>query len=95
MINRKPYPTDLQDSEWAALEPEMPKANRRGRPRKHSQREIVNAIFYVVKNGGVWAALPHDFPPYKTVYGYFRIWCLSGLWKRLNSCLRRLVRINS
>ncbi|WP_299430641.1 IS5 family transposase [uncultured Meiothermus sp.] len=92
MTNRKTYLTDLQDSEWAVIEPELPKANQRGRPRKHSLREILNAIFYVVKNGCVWAALPHDLPAYKTVYGYFRAWCLSGLWKRVNDCLRRLVR---
>jgi putative transposase len=90
---RKAYPTDLQDSEWAVIEPELPQASKRGRPRKHSFREILNAIFYLVKNGCVWSALPHDFPAYKTVYGYFRVWCLSGLWKRLNGCLRRLVRL--
>ena len=79
MTNRKTYPTDLQDSEWAVIEPELPKASKRGRPSKHRLREILNAIFYLVKNGCVWVALPHDFPPYKTVYGYFRTWCLSGL----------------
>lgn len=95
MTNRKSYPTDLPDNERAVLEPELPRENKRGRPRKHSLREIVNAIFYFLKNGCVWAALPHDFPPYKTVYGYFRAWCLSGLWKRLNGCLRRLVRLKA
>lgn len=95
MTNRKTYPTDIQDSEWAAIEPEMPKASKRGRPRKHSLREILSAIFYMVKNGCVWVAMPHDFPPYKTVYGYFRVWCLSGLWKHLNDCLRRLVRLKA
>ncbi|NMS64348.1 transposase, partial [Vibrio parahaemolyticus] len=58
-------------------------------------REILNALFYLVKNGCVWSALPHDFPPYKTVYGYFRIWRLSGLWPRLNKRLRRLLRLSA
>lgn len=95
MTNRKRYPTDLQDSEWAVLEPELPQQCKRGRPRKHELREILNALFYLVKNGCVWSALPHDFPPYKTVYGYFRIWRLSGLWPRLNKRLRRLLRLSA
>lgn len=95
MKKRKAYPTDLQDSEWKVIEPELPQESRRGRPRKHSLREVLNAIFYVVKNGCVWSSLPHDFPPYKTVYGYLRMWRLSGLWQRLNDSLRRLVRLKA
>jgi putative transposase len=61
---RKPYPTDLSDAEWRIIEPLLPRpSTRRGRPRVHSYREILNAIFYVLRTGGAWRMLPHDFPP--------------------------------
>ena len=63
MKNRTTYPTDLQDSEWAVIEPQLPKPSKRGRPRKHRLREILKAIFYLVKNGRAWAALPHKTEP--------------------------------
>ena len=66
---RKPYPTDLSDAEWRIIEPLLPRpSTRRGRPRVHSYREILNAIFYVLRTGGAWRMLPHDFPPWQTVY---------------------------
>ena len=59
---RKPYPTDLSDDEWNYIEPHMPAPQEHGRPRIHSPREILNAIFYVLKSGCQWRLLPHDFP---------------------------------
>jgi len=64
-VNRKRYPTDLQDSQWAVIEGLMPATATTGRPRKHDYREIVNAIFYVLSNGLKWRALPHDMPPWQ------------------------------
>jgi putative transposase len=55
-------------------------------------REILNAIFYVVKSGCAWRLLPHDFPPWKTVYHYFRAWRLDGTWQRMHAALRERVR---
>jgi putative transposase len=86
------YPTDMNDTEWAQIAQYMPNAKTTGRPRQYTWREILNGIFYIVKNGCVWRALPHDLPPWETVYGYFRKFQGTGLWERLNRVLREKVR---
>jgi len=90
---RQPYPTDLSDVEWQRIEPYLPAPKSGGRPRKHSLREILNAIFYIVRSGCTWRMLPHDLPPWKTVYHYFRLWRKDGTWERINSALRVEVRV--
>lgn len=70
----------------------MPDTAKTGRPRKHSYREIINAIFYVLSNGIKWRAMPHDLPPWSTVYGYFRRWRQQGDWQRWNTALRQQLR---
>ena len=90
---RKPYSTDLSDAEWLCLEGHLPAPENDGRPRVHSLREILNAIFYIVKSGCAWRLLPHDFPPWKTVYHYFRAWRLDGTWQRMHAALRARVRV--
>ena len=91
MSRIKPYPTDLKDAEWELLEPLLP-VKQRGRPLKHSQRELLNAILYVLRTGGAWAMLPRDFPPPTTVYTHFRRLERSGTWERINEQLRQQVR---
>jgi transposase len=59
---RRPYPTDLSDAEWTYIELHMPAPKQHGRPRIHSPREILDAIFYVLRSGCQWRLLPHDFP---------------------------------
>jgi putative transposase len=86
------YPTDLNDTEWALIAQYLPEAKKIGRPKKYSWREILNGIFYIVKNGCVWRALPHDLPPWETVYGYFRKFQKMGLWEELNCVIREQVR---
>lgn len=90
---RQPYPTDLSDVEWQRIEPHLPAPKPGGRPRVHSLREILNAIFYIVRSGCTWRMLPHDLPPWKTVYHYFRLWRKDGTWERINSALREEVRV--
>jgi len=90
---RQPYPTDLSDAEWQRIKPYLPAPKSGGRPRVHSQREILNAIFYIVRSGCTWRMLPHDLPPWKTVYHYFRVWRKDGTWERINSALRVEVRV--
>jgi putative transposase len=92
MITRTRYPTDMTEAEWRLLEPLVPLPKAGGRPAKHSRREIINAIFYVVRGGQSWRMLPHDFPKWKTVYHYFRQWRDDGTWDRINAALRTKVR---
>lgn len=93
MNTRKRYNSDLNDAEWAILAPLIPPAKRGGRPRSADMREVMNAIFYVLKTGCQWALLPHDFPPKGTVYHYFNTWRKSALWEQINHCLREQVRV--
>ena len=83
---------DLSDAEWALLEPHLPAPKRRGPPRIHSPREILNAVFYLLKSGCLWRMLPRQFPPWKTVFHYFRAWRLDGTWERMNQAMRRRLR---
>ena len=86
------YPTDLNDSEFDVLVPYLPEPKATGRPREHSWRIILNAIFYIVRSGCAWRMLPHDLPPWKTIYHYFRLWRKDGTWERMNAALREAVR---
>jgi putative transposase len=90
---RKAYQTDLSDAEWSCLESHLPAPKANGRPRIYPLREILDAIFYVVRSGSQWRLLPHDFPPWKTVYHYFRSWRLDGTWERMHAALRKRVRV--
>lgn len=89
---RKAYPTDLTDEEWALVEPLVPAVKPGGRPARWSRREILNGIFYVVQSGGAWRRLPHALPPWQTVYYYFRLWRNDGTWEALHGRLREQVR---
>lgn len=89
---RKAYPTDLSDQEWDIIEPYVPQPKAGGRPAEHSRREIINAIAYVLRSGCAWRLLPHDLPPWSTVYDYFRQWRLDGTWERINAALREKLR---
>jgi putative transposase len=91
-MSRRRYPSDLTDAQWARLEPRLPAVRPGGRPRAHPLREVMDAMRYVLRGGIAWRALPHDYPPWQTVYHYFRMWRLDGTWERLNDELRDLVR---
>ena len=92
MESRK-YPTDLSDHEWDYIGPHLPGTTGRGRPKIHGSREILDAVFYVLKSGCPWRLLPRDFPPWKTVYDWFRRWRIDGTWERLNTELRERLRV--
>ena len=87
------YPTDLSDAEFRHIEGDLPAANQRGRPKVHAPREILNAVFYVLKSGCPWRLLPREFPPWRTVYHWFRRWRIDGTWERLNAALRERLRV--
>jgi putative transposase len=86
------YPTDLTEAEWTILAPLIPAAKCGGRPRTSDMREVVNAIFYVLRGGCQWRLLPKEFPPYQTVYHYCWTWRRAGVWERMHDSLRRDVR---
>jgi transposase len=85
------YPSDLTDAQWTLVKPFIP-VYPGGRPRKTSMRDVLDAIFYVLRTGCQWRYLPKDFPPKSTVWGYFDEWRHNGTWKLLHDTLRDRVR---
>ncbi|WAU82262.1 IS5 family transposase [Streptomyces sp. Qhu-G9] len=100
MSARRPYPSDLSDARWGLVEPVLSawRFERRGRaldfgrPPEHDLRDIMDAILYVDRTGVQWRCLPHDFPHWNTVYGYFTKWQQEGVFAQLNGLLRQLLR---
>lgn len=91
-MERNLYSSDLTEPEWLLLKDLIPPAKFGGRPRIIEIREILNAIFYILRAGCAWRLLPHDFPKWKSVYHYWREWRITGLWERINETLRRNLR---
>jgi putative transposase len=90
---RKAYTTDMSDLEWQLLEPLLPGPKLLGRNIEYPRREILNAIFYLNRNGCTWRDLPGDFPPYGLVSHYYHAWRRSGLWQTINDALRTQLRV--
>lgn len=90
------YPTDVSDEEWNQIKSLVPtpksRKGKRGRPVKLERRQLVNAIFYIVRSGCAWRLLPKDFGPWQTVYGYFRSWCRDWTWRFIHDALRDWLR---
>ena len=84
---RRSYATDLTDGQWALIAPLIPEAEPGGRPRKAATRELVDAIFYFLRAGMAWRLLPHDLPPWQTVYYYLRRWQRDGVWDQVHHAL--------
>lgn len=87
MPSRRAYPTDLTDAQWSAIAPMIPDARAGGRPRKADKREIVDATLYFLRAGCAWRLLPHDFPPWQTVYYDLRRWEREDVWARVHHAL--------
>ncbi len=81
------YATDLTDAQWALIAPLIPEAEPGGRPRKATTRELVNAVLYFMRAGMAWRLLPHDLPPWQTIYYYLRRWQREGVWDRVHHTL--------
>ena len=90
---RRRYATDLTDREWALLVPLIPPPKPGGRPAVHDRRELVDAMLYWLRAGCAWRLLPHDFPPWQTVYHYWRVWRQQGRWERILATLREQERL--
>jgi putative transposase len=89
---RSTHPSDLSDREWQLLESLLPPPKPGGRPVKYPRREIVNAIRYVLRTGCAWRMLPHDLPPWRIAFHYFRTWRRDGTWQRANDTLHSSLR---
>jgi putative transposase len=93
MPTRKAYTTNLGEREWLIIEPLLSAPKRLGRKITYSRREILNAIFYLSRNGCTWRDLPGDFPPYGIVSHYYHSWRRGGLWQAINDALRTQLRV--
>jgi putative transposase len=93
MHTRQLYPTDLSDNAWKLIQPLVPEAKPGGRPEAYPKREILNAIFSLLRSGCSWRMLPHDLPPWRIVYHYFRQWQQDGTWQVRHDLLRGDVRV--
>jgi transposase len=90
-MRRKAYPSDLTDEEWKLVEPLICK-KKAGSPPRHPRREMLNAIFYVLRTVCQWTDLPHDLPPWKSVYSQFLRWKEKNLFEQINAHLRKSLR---
>ena len=86
------YPSDVTDAQWALIERHLPPVRPGGRPRKTDLRDVVDAIFYILRTGCQWRYLPKDFPPKSTVWRYFDQWRQDGTLDEIHDLLRRKVR---
>jgi len=94
-MERQPYPSDLTDAQWEALQRAVPKPKKPGRPPKYPRREIWNAIFYQDRTGCQWRALPHYLPPWNLVWEHFGRWRDRGLIQQVHDTLRTQVRVEA
>jgi transposase len=90
---RRGYPTDLKDDEWQLIAPLLPGAARTGRPRKTDLRAVINALRYLVRSGCEWRMLPNDFPPWQTVYYWFRRFVRRLLFRTIHDLALMLDRL--
>ena len=90
---RKSYPDDLTDKEWDLIKDLVTRQlSPRGRKCKYPKREMLNAIFYLLRSGCSWRLLPHDFPPWKSVYAQFSRWKDKGIFMKIYERLRKNLR---
>jgi putative transposase len=89
---RLPYPTDLTDEEWSQVVLVLNSSPKVGRKRAVDERDIIDAILYMWHSGCSWRMLPHDLPPWTTVYYYYRLWRYDGTLTRLRNLLAKVRR---
>jgi transposase len=83
-VSRRSYSSDLTDAEWQILEPLLPAEKPGGRHRLYPMREIINALRYLLRTGCSWRLIPHDFPHWRAVYEYFKVWKEDGTWLKVH-----------
>ncbi len=87
-----PYEINLSDAEWDHLKHLIPGPKPGGRPASWSQRSVLNGIFYLLRSGCPWRMMPREYPPWQTLYRYFRAWQHTGVWEKINAVLRERLR---
>lgn len=92
LMTHLPYPSDLSEEQWAILAPMIPPPRKNVRPRDADMREVINGILYLLRTGCPWRHMPHDLPPYRTVYYYFAKWRKCGVWKKIHDELHERLR---
>ena len=95
MPNRRPYPTDVSDEEWAFVAPYLALVRRDAPQRTHDLREVFDALRWIVRAGAPWRMLPHDFPPWEAVYQQTQRWLAAGVFEAMAHDLRGLLRLAS
>jgi transposase len=93
MPNRKPYPSDVSDEEWAFVVPYLTLLREDAPQRTHDLREVFNALRWIVRAGASWRMLPHDFPPWEAVYQQTGRWLSAGVFEAMVHDLRALLRL--
>jgi len=91
-VSRRSYSTDLTDAEWQILEPLLPAEKPGGSHRLYPMREIINGLRYLLRSGCAWRLLPHDFPHWRAVYEYFRVWKKDDTWLEIHDYLHEQLR---
>ena len=93
MENRKSYPSDVTDAEWAFVAPYLSLIREDARQRAHALRDVFNALRWIVKTGAQWRYLPGDFPPWPAVYQQARRWLAAKCFETITHDLRELLRL--
>src|SRR5579859_6690254 len=94
-MERQAYPSDVSDDEWAFVAPNLTLLKEEAPQREHSLREVFNGLRYMVRSGEAWRMLPHDLPPWYTVYQQSRRWIAGGVFEAVVGDLRMLLRLAS
>lgn len=94
-MNRKPYPSDVSDEEWALVAPYLTLMKEDAPQRGHSMREVFNALRWMVRSGAPWRYLPQHFPPWEAVYQQSQRWIKAGVFEAIVADLREILRITT
>jgi transposase len=94
MANRKPYPSDVSDEEWAFLAPYLALVREDAPQRNHELREVFNGLRWIVRTGSAWRYMPHDLPPWEAVYQQMRRWLEAGVFEEMVHDLRVVLRLS-
>jgi transposase len=94
MANRKPYPSDVSDEEWAFVAPYLALVREDAPQRNHELREVFNGLRWIVRTGSAWRYMPHDLPPWEAVYQQMRRWLEAGVFEEMVHDLRVVLRLS-